>query len=100
MNKVRVLRDVVDALQRRVSDVADQLRWDATALENVVNERCGCAFALCTGNADDFLARIVTQENLRMRRQLATSFACAQDRLGGCRYSGCFNDDGAIVAVR
>src|SRR5215469_11027666 len=35
-----------------------------------------------------------------MRCQLATGFACAQDRLGGCRYSGCFNDDGAIVAVR
>src|SRR5215468_614818 len=35
-----------------------------------------------------------------MRRQPATGFACAQDRLGGGRYSGCLNDDGAIIAIR
>ena len=59
MNKKSAVRHRVDQRQRRSADIAGQFYGDSSVFRDVMNERCRRAFALCAGDTDDFVLRII-----------------------------------------
>src|SRR5213594_3614937 len=100
MNKKSVARYRVDQRQRWAADVAGEFDGYSGMLQDVMNQRCRRALALCPRNTNDSVLRIIAQKDLRVRRENAACLSGSRNRFNRGRDSGSLDNNFAVIRVQ